>query len=213
MGLSPQDGLVVHQNTISDTIDWSVWLFNWSSCNIVVSLSDLPRHPLSCSSLWALILDQRRENGGEDISIPDWRGPYCVDSDDIKPPQHNQNNPDQDRKNFETFLWQGKTTIKPTMYSGVKYKIKMNSPFDIWDCLEIEDKIVLSWMYWNFCTLCVVKKRGWLGPSQIPLPCTLHSIVKTWVTWCDQVSAGLIYYHCYSVSALQSSRLEWADSR
>ena len=67
---------------------------------VVTLLSDLPRHPLSCSSLWALILDLRREKGGVDISIQDRRGPYCVDSDDIKPPQHNQNNPYQNKKNF-----------------------------------------------------------------------------------------------------------------
>ena len=50
--------------------------------------------------------------------------------------------------------------------------------------------------------------------TSCPVLSFLCSIVKTWgLAWCDQVRAGLIYYHCHSVSALQSSRPEWADRR
>ena len=53
-------------------------------------------------------------------------------------------------------------------------------------------KIKLSWMYWNCCTLCVVKRRGWLGPSQIPLYSPLYCSDLGDLMWPGQCWVNLL---------------------
>ena len=77
----------------------------------------------------------------------------------------------------------------------------------------MQDKIVLDILEFLYF-VCCEEAGGSITNTSNSVLSFLCSIVKTWgLAWCDQVRAGLIYYHCHSVSALQSSRLEWADRR